>query len=418
MPKFPDDFFFGASTSSHQIEGGNYNDWTEWEKKVSGVKAQAARDRHWPDYILNNYPNPLQTENYISGRAADHYNRFKEDFDIAQQLGHNAHRLSIEWSRVEPEQGEFDLKEIQHYKEVIAALRERGIEPFVTLWHWTLPVWLASGSGSAGAGEGGVRHEEFSDLFSRYAETMVEALGDSVKYWITLNEPEMYALNAYGRGIWPPGKRGIISFYKTLAALIEAHQEAYELIKDINKNAQVGVACNMVYFESAGGVVNNLLKWVAERAWNHHFIHHIKNELDFIGLNYYFHNRINYGLNKNKFEKVSDLGWDLYPQGIKNVLLDLKKYEKLIVITENGLADAEDTNRAWWIEESLKAVSEAITEGVDIQGYLHWSLLDNFEWDKGFWPRFGLIEVDYKTMERKIRPSVLEYKKHIQQQII
>ncbi len=146
---FPKNFYWGSATSAHQVEGGNINDWSEWEKANAEWLAKEATLRQaqginpWPDYILNNYPNPLQPQNYISGRACDHYNHFREDFDIAELLGHNAHRFSIEWSRIEPEEGKFDEKEIGHYREVVKALRERGLEPFVTLWHWTLPLWFA-----------------------------------------------------------------------------------------------------------------------------------------------------------------------------------------------------------------------------------------------------------------------------------
>lgn len=140
-------FFWGAATSSHQVEGGNNNDWTEWERKMANGKAQMANSKKWPDHILNNYPNPTQTENYISGRACDHYNRFREDFDIAKQLGHNAHRFSIEWSRIEPHESEFNEKEIEHYHAVLKALRKRNLEPFVTLWHFSLPLWLSQKNG-------------------------------------------------------------------------------------------------------------------------------------------------------------------------------------------------------------------------------------------------------------------------------
>ncbi|PIZ56565.1 MAG: hypothetical protein COY22_00630, partial [Candidatus Tagabacteria bacterium CG_4_10_14_0_2_um_filter_40_13] len=133
--EFPKNFYWGSATSSHQVEGNNHNDWSEWEKKNAKRLAESAKNKAWPDYILDKYPNPLQEENYISGRACDHYNRFREDFDIAKQLGHNAYRFSIEWSRIEPEEGKFDEKEIEHYRQVISALKERGMEPFVTLWH-------------------------------------------------------------------------------------------------------------------------------------------------------------------------------------------------------------------------------------------------------------------------------------------
>ncbi len=407
--KFPPEFYFGASTSAHQVEGNNFNDWTEWEQKTASIKRQASSGRKWPKFILDNYPNPLQEENYLSSRAADHYNEFVSDFDLAMELGHNAHRFSIEWSRIEPEEGVFQKKELTHYEAVIDALRKRKIEPFVTLWHWTLPPWVAK--------RGGVQNKNFPRYFSRFTEKIVKALGNKVRFWITLNEPEIYSKNGYYCGKWPPQKRGIINYYRALAKLILAHRAAYKSIEEIAPHASVGISCNLSYFDSAPGFINSSLKWFAERLWNHYLLDHIEDELDFIGLNYYFHNRINYGFNKNKNERISDVEWELYPQGIYHVLQDLKKYLKPIYVTENGLADARDTQRAWFIKESLAAVSKAIQSGVDVRGYFHWSLLDNFEWEKGFWPRFGLLEVNYRTLRRTIRPSALKYREIIEKSL-
>lgn len=381
-------FFWGASTSSHQVEGNNHNDWSEWEQEHAERLSRQSGGIYPP-------------ENYISGRACDHYNRYRKDFDIAKQLGHNAHRFSLEWSRIEPEEGKFDEKELEHYRDVISALRERGIGPFVSLWHWTLPVWLQE--------KGGVLASNFPDYFARYTGRVLDALQHTIRFWITVNEPEIYALNSYVRGKWPPQKRRLFSFFSVTHALSMAHRRAYQVIKKSLPDAQVGVAVNQSYFESAGGVVNDVLAWGAERLWNRWFLRHVSNELDFIGLNYYFHNRIDYGLNKNRNEKVSDMGHELYPEGLYHVLLDLKKYKKQIYITENGLADAEDKHRAWFIQEHIRWMKKAMDEGADVRGYFHWSLLDNFEWDKGFWPRFGLVEVDYNTMERKVRQSAREY---------
>ena len=196
--KFPKNFYWGAATSAHQVGGGNYNDWTGYEKQSAKRKAQSAKQKEWPDFILKNYPNPLQEENYISGRACDHYNRFREDFDIAKSLGHNAHRFSIEWSRIEPEEGKFNEKEIEHYHEVIKALREREMEPFITLWHWTLPLWVAKKGGWASGHTVG--------NFVRYSERIAKEFQGEVKFWITLNEPSLWSGNAYLLGLLPPHK--------------------------------------------------------------------------------------------------------------------------------------------------------------------------------------------------------------------
>jgi beta-glucosidase len=400
-------FFWGASSSAHQAEGGNRNDWTEWETKNAKFLVNAAKNHTpaggWPSYIIRNYPNPLQEENYISGRASDHYNRFEEDFEIAKKLGHNAHRFSIEWSRIEPDEGVFDEKEVAHYRNAVKALRKRNIEPFVTLWHFTLPVWLAE--------KGGVLNKNFPVYFKRYVQKIVSSLKNDVNFWITVNEPEIYSLNSYVRGIWPPQKKKIFYFYTALGKIIKSHLLAFRVIKEISPPAQVGASLNLNYFESAGGAINNFLKKAADKIWNFYFLNRAGEGLDFIGLNYYFHNRINYGFGKNKNVSVSDLGYEIYPEGIYHVLCSLKKYRKSVYVTENGVADLKDAYREKFIKDHIGWIKKAIDEGIDARGYFHWSLTDNFEWDKGFWPRFGLVEIDYRTMERKIRPSAFAYKK-------
>jgi beta-glucosidase len=398
-------FLFGASTASHQVEGNTHNDWTEWEHRKAKEFARRAAAKKWPDYILSGFPNPLQEENYISGRACDHYHRFREDFDIAKSLGHTAHRFSIEWSRVEPEEGKFDEQEIAHYREVIAALRERSMEPFVTLWHYTLPVWLAE--------KGGVANKRFPEYFARYAEQMARAL-QNVSFWVIINEPEIVALYAYGKGTRPPEKRGIVAVYRSMSRMVQAHRVAYRKIRDVAPHSHVGSAMHMSWFESAGGPVNDFLKYLADRFGNFYFLDRTAAHSDFIGFNHYAHNRINLGFNKNENKETTDVGWEIYPESIYRVLKQLRKYGLPIYITENGLADARDAKRGSFINRYLVCVKKAMDEGVDVRGYLHWSLLDNFEWDSGFWPRFGLVEIDYRTLKRKIRPSALAYKKIIE----
>jgi beta-glucosidase len=406
--RFPKNFFWGAATSGHQVEGNNHNDWSEWEKSKARIKNLESRikdknfKKNFPPHLFEKWPTPLNLENYVSGRACDHYNCFEKDFAIAELLGHNSHRFSIEWSRIEPKEGCFDEKEIEHYSQVIAALKKLGIKPFVTIWHWTIPIWLKN--------KGGWQCEQTSDYFVRYAEKLSTSLGKDVEFWITLNEPEIYAAQSYFTGVWPPQKRNILAYLRVLRNLIKAHRKAYRVIKKTNPNSKIGIAKNNIYFEARENkFINRILKKSADWWWNFYFLNQIKDCQDFIGLNHYFHNRINYGFNKNENRKTSDMGWELYPEAIFYVLKDLKRYNKPVYITENGLADARDENRGWFISESLKNISKAINEGIDVRGYFYWSLFDNFEWDKGFWPRFGLVEVDYKTMERKIRPSAYRY---------
>lgn len=362
--KFPEGFLWGSATSSYQVEGGiENNDW-----------AASAREGKVPP----------------ADRATNHYNLYEQDFDLAKSLGHNAHRFSIEWARVEPEEGKFNEEAIEHYRKVLEALRARGIEPFVTLYHWTLPIWFVE--------KGSWLNKKVPQVFSKYCEYVVSRLGDLAKFWITINEPEVFISQGYLKGIWPPFKKNIFQYFKVAKNLISSHKASYNVIKKINPELQIGIAKNNIYFENLP---------VLRYFWNFYFLNKIKNHQDFIGLNYYFHRR--FGGNENK--EVTDMGWEIYPEGIYHVLKELKKYQKPIYITENGLADSKDEKRAKFIKDHLRWAHRAIQEGVDLRGYLHWSLLDNFEWAHGFGPRFGLIEVDYQTMERHIRPSAWEYAK-------
>ncbi|MFH0806371.1 MAG: glycoside hydrolase family 1 protein [Candidatus Brennerbacteria bacterium] len=369
-------FYFGASSSAHQVEGGQSNDWTEWE-------ARTGHER--------------------SGRATDHWSRYEEDFDIAKKLGHNAHRFSIEWSRIEPEEGRFDEKALAHYRDVVRALRKRGMEPFVTLWHFTLPQWVAR--------EGGWESEKTAHHFARYVGRVAAYLKDDVKFWMPLNEPEIYSTMAYLVGKWPPAARNPLRMVWVLLCLARAHRAAYAVLKGIRPEAQVGIAKNHIYFEAIGkNQWNEALKAVADWGWNFFFLDRVKDSLDFIGVNFYFHNRIDGWFNKNKNERVSDMGWELLPETIFHALKDLNKYKKPMYVTENGLADAADRYRAEYICEALEAIAHARREGVEVRGYLHWALTDNFEWADGFVPRFGLVEIDYKTLARHVRPSALAYR--------
>lgn len=403
-------FFWGAATSAHQVEGGNRNDWSEWESDNARRLSQAARRREWPAHILERYPNPLQEENYISGAACDHYHRFREDFDIAKSLGHNAHRFSIEWSRIEPEEARFDEREIEHYRDVIAALRVRTIEPFVTLWHWTLPLWVRD--------KGGVAAGAFPQYFERYVRYITGALGRDVTYWMTLNEPTSVIVNGFIRGIWPPQKRNIVDALGVFRILAAAHRTAYQTIHEIAPHAQVGFGNIVTYTEPyrRTNILDNTTVRIAHFWFNQYFFRLTGDRThDYIALQNYFHKRIQFPWRiKNDNETLSDINWELYPESLYHLLKEWGSKRKPIYITEHGLADVRDRYRAWYIREAAAQIGRARKEGVDVRGYFHWSLLDNFEWDKGFWPRFGLVEVNYKTLERTIRPSALEYKEIIE----
>jgi beta-glucosidase len=385
---FPPQFFWGCATSAHQIEGGLENDWSEWERSSKRLIALEKKQQ-----------DPLD---FISGSAANSYVENNADIACLKELNNNAYRFSVDWSRIEPEEGKFNQEALDYYKDFIIKLRAGGIEPFVTLWHWPIPIWLKE--------KGGFENKEIISYFTRFVERTASYLNTEVNFWITLNEPMVYSSQSYLVGEWPPQKKNPLAMWRVINNLIEAHKSAYEVLKKIDNNNQVGIAKHNMYFKAAPGFINKFLKKIGDWWWNFRFLDKIKDCQDFVGLNYYFLNHVNYGFSKQfSYEKKSDLEWGLYPEGIKYLLEDLKKYQKPIYITENGLADRGDQHRSWYIKEILKNVHEAILEGVPVKGYFHWSLIDNFEWAEGFKPRFGLYEVNYQTYERVARPSAKFY---------
>ncbi|MEW6056126.1 MAG: glycoside hydrolase family 1 protein [Bdellovibrionota bacterium] len=402
--QFPANFRWGAATSAHQVEGGNdKNDWYQWEKE--GRTKQ------------------------VSGKAADHYSRFEEDLDLARSINHDSFRLSIEWSRIEPEQGKFSFSEIEHYRKVLVAARERGLKTFVTLHHFTNPLWVARA--------GGWENPRIRIWFGNFVDHVVPRLGDYVDYWITINEPNVNALTSYVVGVTPPGIKDPRKLAGVLSNFLKAHAVAYRRIHFYFPKAKVGFAHHVRAFTASRWwhPVDHLIRgWIAD-FWNHQFVRalqtgsiefsipflvdykeewsRLKGTLDFIGVNYYTRDFIEFDLSAPqkfllrpaKTREVSDLGWEIYPQGLYELLLEFGGYGRPLFITENGIADARDSVRARFLCSHLREVAKAIQDGIDVRGYLHWSLIDNFEWIEGFAPRFGFIHVDYPTQKRTIRES-------------
>lgn len=392
--KFPEGFLWGAATSSHQVEGDCVNnDWYEWEQE--------------PGHIA---------DGTVSGKACDHYNRYEEDFDIAKSLHNNAHRFSIEWSRIEPEEGRWDMKELQHYRSVLLALRKRGMKSMVTIWHFTLPGWFAE--------RGGWEAGDSVKLFGRYAEFLARELGDLVDIWITINEPMVYLSQSYSVGVWPPGKNSIRSSIRVFRRLARAHRAAYRAIHRVldggRSKALVGFANNVITFEPyrRHSFMDNVFIHFAGRFFNHQFMRWTKRHHDFIGINYYFHYRVKcvpkdvkhffYEVHPEN-RPVSDLGWEINAQGFFDAIMTMRRYRLPIYITENGLASADDGKRPRVLINMVMEMYHAIRAGADVRGYFHWSLLDNYEWEKGFSGRFGLVAIDYKTLKRAPRRSAYVY---------
>lgn len=406
--RFPKKFLWGVGVSAHQVEGGNHNQWSVWELEHAKALATSAGYHYddvdkWPKFKrLAKTP-----ANYVSGKAVDHYSRYREDIELAKQLGVNSFRFSIEWSRLEPDEGAWDPEAIEYYRNYLQTLKAAGLQPIVTLFHNTLPVWFAS--------IGGFEKRSNVRYFKRFAEKVLAEFGADLKYIITINEPVIYASNSYLHAIWPPSISSKPKMWLVLNNLIRAHNQVARLIRNTSRKYQVSMAHNISHIYAGDDA--KLSQWSAaltDFTNNHYVLKRTIKTSTFIGLNYYFSNRI-YGYRQhNPDSQTSDTGWDMQPGNIRYVLEDLAdRYNKPILITENGVADIDDEYRQDWLTQTVLAINKAMAGGATVLGYIHWSLLDNFEWEKGRWPRFGLYEVNYATMERAPRPSARVYKKII-----
>ena len=422
MKKFEKGFLLGAATAAHQTEGNNIHS----------------------DYWL--MENMKYTEfNEKSGLAVDHYNRYREDIDLLKKAGLNAYRFSIEWARIEPEEGVFDEKEIKHYRDVLSYMHEKCITPVVTLMHFTSPYWLIK--------KGGWRSENTPFYFQRYVSYVIEKLGDLIPYVVTLNEAnmgvqvnsialryrkmmEMSASNLEGNVQVGMNFNAMMENMKAKAGenlalfgttdpktfvsgrteeeedvVISSHIAARKAIKRIRPEIKVGLSLSLHDIQSLEGGEEN-----ASEEWRKEFsiyLDAIKDD-DFVGVQNYA--RSLYGKNglenPPKDAKLTQMGYENYPYALKNVLkrvnseLSEKGMEKTIIVTENGIAIDDDKIRIAFIEKALQGLQEAIKEGVDVKGYFYWSLLDNFEWQKGFSMTFGLIGVDRSNMERHPKESL------------
>lgn len=408
--KFKKDFLMGSATAATQIEGGDTNsNWYTWSNlgKI---------DRNESSIV-----------------AADHYNRVDEDIEIMKQMHQKIYRMGIEWSRIEPEEGFFSQVGLQHYINEISKLNKAGIQVLVTLHHFSHPQWFEEKG--QWTKKGNIRY------FIRFVKHIVKQLGGLVSEYCTINEPNVFAMDSFIDGKYPPGKKDdLVSYFKVSKNMIEAHILSYDLIHDIRQelgfeDTKVGFAMHLAYFEldSNGFGVRNGKK-IFEHVFHEIFLsgmidgklkfplgkkeYEPKLYCDFIGINYYsrhfiypsknigtlFHEvRMKKGLENHE---KNDLGWEIYPEGLYKLTKDIyERYHLPIYITENGLADASDKNRAQFIYDHLKEIHKLHEEGVDVQRYYHWSLLDNLEWNDGYEPRFGLVEVDYDTQKRTIRNS-------------
>jgi beta-glucosidase len=413
---FPRDFLWGTATASHQVEGGNTNnDWHTWEQSGGGKVY----------------------EDQVSGEACNWWGGLAEkDVRRMKELGTNSHRLSIEWSRIEPKPGKWDNAAIDRYRAILSAMQQAKIKPMVTLHHFTNPIWLAQ--------KGGWLNPEITTLFRRFVQKVVGEMNDLCSLWCTINEPGVYAAQGYFQGTWPPGVKDINQYFQVVYNMAEAHAAAYSVIHDLQPQAQVGIAHHMVYWQPRNTVnpLNRLITNLLERMFNGLFldtlktglwrplvgrkatISHVRNTLDWIGLNYYQRYDAAFDLTKLKELGISysarsgmpkgpkDWG-ELYPEGLFHLINQVHRQFRLpIYITENGTPDENDNVRPGFLIQHLRQVWRAIQWNIPVMGYYFWSLLDNFEWAEGYDTRFrfGLYGVDFRNQRRSLRKSGELYK--------
>lgn len=400
---FPPDFRWGTATSAYQVEGNNRNsDWWLWEQG----------DGH----IIHNHKSAL---------ACDWWANAEADLDRAADMGTSAHRLSLEWSRIEPEPSAFDESALDRYRQILQAMHDRDIEPMVTLHHFSNPLWLVE--------KGDFNSRIVVDYFRRYAAKVADRLGDLVPKWITINEPMVYIFMRYLEGRFPaPRQAGFAAGMQAVRNFLRCHAAAYHAIKEQFPAAQVGVAKNWPMLEPKPGS-GPLNGWWAKRA-NYLFndawmacmadgrlrrpfgrgrIEHLANTFDFVGINYYrrFHVRLplrGSWLEDDLMPQTMDTHDDespIDPGGLYKAIKSALRFDKPIYITENGVTDAADQLRPSFLLAHLREVWRAISFCFPVMGYYHWSLVDNFEWHNGWEERFGLIELDPETQERRLRPS-------------
>ncbi|MDH3498193.1 MAG: family 1 glycosylhydrolase [Gemmatimonadota bacterium] len=409
----PAGFLWGAATSAHQVEGGNLrNDWARFEAVPGNIRGGAG-----------------------SGRAADHWNRVAQDVGLLRDLGANAYRFSIEWSRVEPDPGQWDESAWAHYADEVAQLRRAGVEPMVTLLHFTLPTWLTD--------RGGLTADDFAQRFAAFAAEAVRRLGADVRYWCTVNEPNVQMYQGYVVGVWPPGVQDRHQASRAFAGLVRGHALAAHAIKAARPGARVGAAVNLIVFDPVRRWW--LLDWIgareADRGFNWAFYDSVKRSAislhiagfpeldepmtelagsaDFVGVNYYRRNLVRFSPRAPGLVELlqgpgplSDTGVEIYPEGLLRLLRRVwDRYGLPIIVTENGVADSTGRLRPTYLRAHVYALARAVGEGIPVEGYFHWSLLDNFEWAEGFEPRFGLYRVDYDTQERVAGPGAVEFRR-------
>lgn len=407
--QFPEDFLWGTATAAHHVEGNMNNSWSHWENMETGKVYQ----------------------NQKHGRAVEWWDgRWREDFDRMQYLGNKTHRLSIEWSRIQPASDSIDEQAIRQYQEMLQGLLDRGIEPMVTLHHFTNPMWLEV--------EGGWLENSVVERFARWTEIAVDAFGSYANLWCTFNEPMVFAVQAYLVGMFYPGAHNPWKMYKCAELLLRAHAASYDIIKSRNPEAQIGIAKHMLELSALqpkllNGPPVKLVRRIFNDAFNDALVTgelrvplrrtvqmpELVGKYDYAGLNFY--QRYNGGFapfspDTYFLKQVPEpdapysppMWGEIFPQGLySNIKHIWEKFRKPIYITETGAPDEGDEVRRWFIARAVYSMWQALNENIPVKGVYYWTLLDNFEWTAAYNPqfRFGLYATNFETQERTIRQS-------------
>lgn len=410
---FPEKFQWCVATAGHQIEGYNQDsDWWEFETHPGNIK-----------------------NGERSGRATDHWNRMEQDVALMKSIHLKQYRFSVEWAKIEPKEGQINRDALKRYARLIRLLKGSGIEPMLTLHHFTFPQWVRA--------KGGWEWSGTPEAFTRFTRLVYAEMGADVRDWVTVNEPLPHVLGGYLIGAVPPGKKGELkTTIPVFIGMLRSHASAYHALHDMaaksRRTIRVGMAHHLRTFDPAFllNPLDHLVASTSDSAWNwmipdaletgvfkmHVFflanheeeIPGLKGTQDYFGLNYYTGDLVALDLfgglktSNRTWTQKNDMGWDIYPEGMYRVLeATHKRYpSQTIMITENGIADAKDRKRTQFLRDHLMEVARAIQNKIPIEGYCYWSLLDNFEWDQGYSPRFGLFQTDYTNFARIHRPSV------------
>jgi beta-glucosidase len=369
-------FLWGAATSAHQVEGGNTgNDWHDWETRPGTNCAEP------------------------SGDACDHVNRYADDIALLAGLGLNTYRFSIEWSRIEPEPGRFSQRWLDHYRAMLEACRAHGLLPVLTFHHFTNPRWIAA--------DGGWENARTAERFGRFCARVTAELGDLMALAITINEPNIPALLGYEEGWHPPGKRDRGARLRATEVLIDGHRRAVEAIRGARPDLPVGMALAMADWQALSGGEDGLAE--IRRLREDVFLDATEGD-SFVGVNAYTRHRIGPQgwLGNEVGVELTGTGWEFWPEALGATLRrawHVTGGRTPLMATESGVATDDDTRRIEYVNRAIAGMRAAMRDGVDVRGFLYWSALDNFEWQLGYGPRFGLIEVDRRTQRRTVRPS-------------